>query len=95
VEEQKLVGQHPAKCFSIESAGRIVVADLCLELGDGLPKAEVLEQHPGLKISLIEAAIGMDSDSRGVDVETYGSRELSRILPAKKSPSRRNEDELV
>ena len=61
VEAQKLVGQHPAKCFSIETAGRMVVADLGLELGDGLPKAEVIEQHPGLKIYLIEAAIGMDS----------------------------------
>jgi hypothetical protein len=89
------VGQHPAECFSIETTRGIVVADLCLELGYGLPKAAVLKQHPGLKISLIEAAIGMDSNSRGVDVQTYGSRELSRILPAEESPSRRDKDDIV
>src|SRR5262245_54607286 len=94
-EAQKLMGQHPAECLGIEMAGRIVAADLCLELDDGLPEAAVLEQHPGLKISFIEVAIGMDSDGGGVDVDAYGPRQLSRILPAEKLPSRRDQDELV
>src|SRR5262245_45147791 len=74
---------------------RIVVPDLRLELDDGLPKAAILKQHPRLKVSFIEVAVGINRNSRGVDVDAYGSRQLSGILPAKKLPSRRDKDELV
>src|SRR5262249_14472511 len=67
----------------------------CLELADGLPKAVVLEQQPGLQVLLGEPEIGIDRHRPRIDVHAYRTRQQSRTLLARESSPRRHEDQLM
>src|SRR5215467_13236551 len=95
MQAHQFVGQQTAERFCIHTIAWIGAADLRLKLEDGLTDAGVLEKKPRAKVGLGKAEVGIDRQRVRIYVKTQRACQLSRFLPAKKLPSRRNKDQFV
>src|SRR5262249_37441752 len=95
MKAQQLVGQYSAERFGIHAIARVNAADLSLELEDGLPKADILEQKSRLKLGTVLAAIGCARDCVRCDVQGGRMCQLARLLRAEEPSPRRDEDQLA